>query len=154
MLFTALILICVANAQQEKVVSPADIANLKQVGAPQISPDGKLAVYVVTTPVAAGAHKNAHIWITATDQPGGSRPFALSAGADTDPRWAPDGKSIAFLSDRKNPLAEPATSSFKFSLAGVDDRARDTALVATAVRGRSGAAHLHSRRDQELSLVT
>src|SRR5262252_2063608 len=123
LLFTALILIGVAHAQQENVVSPADIANIRQVGAPQISPDGKLAVYVVTTPVAAGAHKNAHIWITAADKPGGSRPFALSAGADTDPRWAPDGKSIAFLSDRKNPLAEPASSSFRFSLTGVDDRA-------------------------------
>jgi dipeptidyl aminopeptidase/acylaminoacyl peptidase len=123
LLFIALILIGVAHAQQEKIVSPADIANLKQVGAPQISPDGKLAVYVVTTPVAAGAHKNAHIWITAADQPGSSRPFALSAGADTYPRWAPDGRSIAFLSDRKNPLTEPATSTFKFSLTGVDDRA-------------------------------
>jgi dipeptidyl aminopeptidase/acylaminoacyl peptidase len=110
------------SAQQGKAVSAADIVDLKRVSAPQISPDGKLAVYVVTTPMPAGSYKNAHVWITATEQPANPHPFAMSAGADTDPRWAPDGQSIAFLSDRKNPLADTGESPFHFSLSGIEDR--------------------------------
>lgn len=34
------------------------LVNLKTVSAPQISPDGKLAVYVVTTAMPAGARRN------------------------------------------------------------------------------------------------
>jgi dipeptidyl aminopeptidase/acylaminoacyl peptidase len=113
-------LVIAANAQ--KVVEPSDIANLKRVSAPQISPDGRSAVYVVTTPVAAGKHKDAHIWITSTDVAGSARPFAMSAATDTDPRWSPDGRSIAFLSDRKNPLGESGSSPFHFQMIGVDDR--------------------------------
>jgi dipeptidyl aminopeptidase/acylaminoacyl peptidase len=109
-------------AQAGHVVTPADIVNLKHVSDPQISPDGKLAVYVVTTPMPSGAHRNAHIWIAATDQPANPHPFAMSAATDTDARWAPDGQSIAFLSDRKNPLADPGTSTFHFSLSGAEDR--------------------------------
>jgi dipeptidyl aminopeptidase/acylaminoacyl peptidase len=109
-------------AQQAKVIEPADITNLKRVNAPQISPDGKLVAYVVNTPVAAGEHKNAHIWITSTDEVRHAHPFVMSDGADTDPRWAPNGNSIAFLSDRKNSLAAPNHDPFHFSLTGVEGR--------------------------------
>jgi len=111
-----------STAQQAKLIDPADIANLKQVASPQISPDGKLVAYVVNTPVAAGEHKDAHIWITPTDEAGHTRPFVLSAGTDTSPHWSPDGEEIAFLSDRKNPLAQPDHAPFQFSLAGVEGR--------------------------------
>ena len=109
-------------AQQAKVIDPTDIANLKNVSTPEISPDGKLVAYVVTTPVAAGEHKDAHIWITSADEAGHTHPFVMGAGTDTDPRWSPDGESIAFLSDRKNPLAEAGRSPFHFSLTGIEGR--------------------------------
>jgi dipeptidyl aminopeptidase/acylaminoacyl peptidase len=109
-------------SQREKIVDPADIANLKQVSTPQISPDGKVVAYVVNTPVAAGEHKDAHIWITPTDEAGYARPFVMSAATDIEPRWSPDGESIAFLSDRRNPLATPEHAPFQFSLWGVENR--------------------------------
>ena len=109
-------------AQSGKVVTPQDIVDLKQVSTPQISPDGKRAVYVVTTPVPAGSHKDAHVWLASTDQPGTARPFAMSAGSDTEPRWAPDGQSIAFLSDRKNPLGDPPVPGFHFAIQQESER--------------------------------
>jgi dipeptidyl aminopeptidase/acylaminoacyl peptidase len=109
-------------AQELKTVDPADIANLKQVSDPQISPDGKDVAYVVATPVDPGKHKDARIWLSPTDVAGQARPFIFGGGADTTPRWSPDGASIAFLSDRKNPLSQEKTGPFHFSIVGAEGR--------------------------------
>jgi len=108
---------CSLASQAQKVVDPADIADLKLVSDPQISPDGKQVAYIVNTPVDSGKHKDARIWLAATDGSEKAIPFVLSAGADTTPRWSPDGTQIAFLSDRKNPLSDPKTRPFHFSIA-------------------------------------
>lgn len=109
-------------AQELKTVDPADIANLKQVSDPQISPDGKDVAYVVSTPVDPGKHKDARIWLSPTDVAGQARPFIFGGGTDTTPRWSPDGTSIAFLSDRKNPLSQQKTGPFHFSIVGAEGR--------------------------------
>ena len=108
---------CYLSLQAQKTVDPSDIANVKQVSDPQISPDGKQVAYVITTPVDPGKHKDAHIWLSNTDQPGNAAPFVFSSGSDTTPRWSPDGSKIAFLSDRKNPLSAGKASPFHFSIA-------------------------------------
>lgn len=108
------------SAQEKKEVSPTDLVNLKQVSDPQISPDGNTVAYVVATPVPAGQHRNAHIWLVSTDGSAPARIFAYSSATDTSPKWSPDGKSLAFLSDRENPLhGDPA---FRFKIVGADDR--------------------------------
>lgn len=104
-------------AAQKAMIEPADIANLKRVEGPRISPDGKLVAYTVDTPVAAGKHRDAHIWLASTDQTAAPRPFVYSGSADSSPEWSPDGTSLAFLSDRPNPLAQGGNSPFAFSLA-------------------------------------
>jgi len=107
---------------QKATIQPSDIANLKRLGPPRISPDGSLVVYAVDTPVASGNHRDAHIWLASTSEPGTARPFAYSASAEDSPDWSPDGTHIAFLSDRANPLAEGSGSPFHFSLAPGSDR--------------------------------
>ena len=109
-----------AQAQERKTVDPVDLVNLKQVSDPQISPDGRMVAYVVTTPVAAGEHKNAHIWLVPWDGSAPARIFVLGNGTDSSPRWSPDGKALAFLSDRENPLAND--KSFHFSITGAEER--------------------------------
>jgi dipeptidyl aminopeptidase/acylaminoacyl peptidase len=108
---------CCLGLQAQKTVDPSDIADVKQVSDPQISPNGESVAYVVTSPVDSTKDKDAHIWLSPTDSTGKTVPFVLSGGSDTTPRWSPDGTQIAFLSDRKNPLADVKTRPFHFLIA-------------------------------------
>lgn len=98
------------RAQERKTVDPADIVNLRHASDPEISPDGKYVAYVVSE--GGGPH----IWLVPSDGSHPPQPFVLSGGSDTSPRWSPDSQSIAFLSDRENPLAK--SGAFHFSLTG------------------------------------
>jgi len=102
---------------QKAMIQPSDIANLKRVEAPHISPDGTLIVYTVDVPVAAGKHRDAHIWMVPSNHSSAARPFAYSGASESAPDFSPDGTHIAFLSDRPNPLAEPGSSPFHFAVA-------------------------------------
>ncbi len=99
-------------AQDRKVVDPADIVNLTHVSDPQISPDGNYIAYVATGPDVSGAH----IWLVRADGSAPAKPFILSGGSDISPRWSPNSESLAFLSDRANPLAK--SGAFHFSMSG------------------------------------
>ncbi len=102
---------------QKITIEPADIANIKKVEAPVISPDGDLVAYTVDTPVAAGKHRDAHIWIAPVGSKGEARPFVYSGAAEDSPAWSPDGTHLAFLSSRANPLAGGEPSPYHFALA-------------------------------------
>lgn len=68
------------------------------VGDPQIAPDGRRVAYVVERAAEEGSKYAGDIWLA---QPG-APPRALTThpAHDRNPRWSPDGRRLAFLSNR------------------------------------------------------
>ncbi len=89
-----------AQAPSKHAITFDDLMAVQRVGEPQISPDGRAVVYTVGT-ADIDTNRIAHnIWVVSTAP--GSQPRQLTqSGHDTRPQWSPDGKSIAYLSNRE-----------------------------------------------------
>src|SRR5216684_1001864 len=81
-----------------KLLTPEGALNLRSISDLQFSPDGNRLAFVVTEP-AKGESRARHIWIY-EKRSGTIRQFTYSAKSEFLPRWSPDGKLLAFLSDR------------------------------------------------------
>src|SRR5439155_26124862 len=66
---------------------------------PQISPDGKTVVYVLTTADLTGNNTTSNLWLASADGKE-RRQLTTTPKKNRHPRWSPDGKHILFESDR------------------------------------------------------
>ena len=87
------------KAETAKALTPEASLNLRTIADLQFSPDGNKLAFVVTEP-PKGERRARHIWIY-EKQSGVVRQFTYSLKSEFNPRWSPDGKQLAFLSDRE-----------------------------------------------------
>jgi dipeptidyl aminopeptidase/acylaminoacyl peptidase len=97
--FLALILFVPATLAQSRVPTLDDLLTLKSAGGTQISPDGKWIAYTVSYGDFKQDAFVTQIWLANSDT-GKSFQLTLGGKSSTSPRWSPNSRWLAFLSDR------------------------------------------------------
>ena len=79
-----------------------DVQNMRQLGAPSYSPDGRWALYTLSSPDWVSARRQSDLYLAATTA-GGAGAKRLTFTSDKNevgPTWSKDGSFFVFLSDR------------------------------------------------------
>ncbi len=80
---------------------PDDLYRLRIATEPRLSPDGRHAVVTLQT-VAPGFDGYRHaLWLVPTEDGDAPRQLTIGARHDRQPRFSPDGRTLAFISDRR-----------------------------------------------------
>jgi dipeptidyl aminopeptidase/acylaminoacyl peptidase len=88
-----------AGLAQTHAFSVHDMLAMERVSDPRVSPDGESIVFVVRTTDLEANRGRTDLWLVGTDG-SGIRQLTAHPENELNPRWAPDGKSVWFLSTR------------------------------------------------------
>src|SRR5256714_6727509 len=85
-----------AQGRVQRPMTFADFAAVKNVGDPQVSPDGRWVLYSVRT-TDVGANRRTTVTRLQPVAGGPARQFPAANTPATEARWSPDGKRIAYI---------------------------------------------------------
>src|SRR5688500_4272884 len=89
------------QAAERRAVTHEDLWLLPRVGAPAVSPDGKLAVFSVVEPAYNADQQASDLWMVATDGKSEPRRLTQTRAPEAGMNWSPDSKRVAFSAKRE-----------------------------------------------------
>ncbi len=103
-----------AMAAEQRPLRFEELARVLRVGSFSVSPDGRQVAFAVATPDVEANTTRSAVWlISAVGGP--ARKLTSGDKRDSEPKFSPDGRKIAFLSDR-----EGGTQIWTLDLSGGD----------------------------------
>ena len=90
-----------AHAGETHPFSIDDMLAMDRISDPQVSPDGQYIAFVLRKTDLEANRGRTDLWLVGADG-AGLRRLTTHPENDSNPRWAPDGKSIYFLSSRSD----------------------------------------------------
>jgi dipeptidyl aminopeptidase/acylaminoacyl peptidase len=127
LLFILAVAVALTAQTAKRPIKLDDLARLRDVRDPQLSPDGQWVAYVVATIDAKEDKGSTHIWMVGYDGKN-DRQITFSTDSESSPRWSPDGKYLSFTSSRPGKA--------KGSQVWLLDRSGGEAYQLTELKGR------------------
>ena len=101
-----------AQAQETHPFNVQDLWELDRISDPQLSPDGLWVVFGLSSLDKEGNRRRSDLWVVGIDG-SGLRRLTTNPSAEFNPRWAPDGSAVFFLSTRSG-----SSQVWRLSMAG------------------------------------
>ncbi len=95
-----------------------DVLKLRAVSQGTLSKDGRMFAYTLSTLDWKSGNRFTDIWVTATDGSATRQLTFTGTRNETNPRFSPDAKWLAFQSDREQPVSAAAVSAEGNSVSG------------------------------------
>ena len=86
--------------KRKQKITPRALLELKMPGEVQVAPDGVRVAYGVSETDWDDNGVVQHLYVAKIGDDGDPRQVTRGEGSETEPRWSPDGRWLAFLSDR------------------------------------------------------